>query len=187
MIEPTELRTDHLLLRPWSLGDLEGFFAYNKDVEMARYLPHTPQPYKRSDAEEFVASRVLSPWETNPSFAIVMDSTVIGRIRLTIDVADEIAELGYHIARAHWGKGLATEAAYAVVGLGFGKYQLQKVYASTDLRNRGAWRVMEKLGMIREGVARRHGKGRGSGRTDTVHYGILRERWEAVWCEANRT
>ena len=128
---------------------------------MARYLPHKPQPYKRSDAEEFVAGRVLSPWETNPSFAIVIDSTVVGRVRLKIDVADEIAELGYLIARAHWGKGLATEAASAVVGLGFREWQLQKVYASTDLRNRASWRVLEKLGMTREGVSRSHRKGRG--------------------------
>ena len=146
MIEPTELRTDRLLLRPWSLGDLEGFFAYNKDIEMARYLPHTPQPYKRSDAEEFVASRVLSPWETNPSFAIVMDSTVIGRIRLTIDVADEIAELGYHIARAHWGKGWRRKrpTPSSVLVLGSTSYKRSMPAPTLGIGERGElWRSLE--------------------------------------------
>ena len=147
---------------------------------MARYLPQRPLPYTRSDAEKFVAERVSSPWDTNPSFAIVMDSTVIGHVRLKIDLRKEIAELGFDISRAQWGKGLATEAAYPVVGLGFGKYELQKVWAGSDLRNRGSWRVMEKLGMTHEGVSRSASIGRDGVRTDIVHYGILRQEWEAA-------
>ena len=180
MAEPIELRTERLLLRPWSLGDVEDVLAYNQDWEMARYLWERPQPYKRSDAEDFVAGRVSTSWDTNPSFAVVMDSTVMGHVRLKIDVAKEIAELGFDIATAHWGKGLATEAAYPVVGLGFGKYQLRKVWAGADLRNRGSWRVMEKIGMTHEGVSRSASIGRGGERVDTVFYGILREEWEVA-------
>lgn len=147
---------------------------------MGRYLPQIPQPYKRSDAEKFIARRVLSPWETNPSLAIVMDSTVIGHVRLKINVASERAELGSDIAAAYWGKGLATEASDAVLGLGFGDFKLQKVFAGADLRNRRSWRVVERLGMTREGLSRGSSRGRCGERTDTVYYGMLRKEWEAA-------
>ncbi len=178
MAEPSELKTDRLLLRAWSAGDVDDFLAYSKDDEMARFIPGVPKPYARRDAEQYVAKRILRSWETHPSFAMALDSTVVGGIGLSIDVANEVAELHYGIGRAHWGKGLTTEAARAIVAFGFENYGLEKIFAVADLRNRRSWRVMEKVGMTREGILRSHTNVR-DGRSDDVHYGILREEWEA--------
>ncbi len=172
-----ELRTERLLLRPYSLADVEDILAYCDDEEWARYL-NVPAPYTRRDAEVFIARAVLSDRGTSPRFAITLDRKVVGDIILAIDVSREIAELGYSIARDHWGKGLATEAARAVIDWAFQTQALAKVFVVTDSRNRQSWRVLEKLGMKREGVLRSNRKLRGE-RVDDILYGLLREDWES--------
>ena len=175
--EPVELTTQRLLLRPFRLGDVEDVFEYADDPELARYFPTIPIPYVRRDAEEFLAEAVLAPWETQPIFAIELDSKVIGGVSVKIDVQNETGELGYAIGRSHWGQGLVPEAGTAVVDWVFQEFGLAKVHARADLRNVGSQRVMEKVGMTREGVLRSHEKRRGV-RVDYVYYGLLREEWE---------
>ena len=179
MTEPVEMITKRLLLRPFKLGDAVDVFAYASDPEWARYLP-VPQPYELQHAEQFVAQRVLAPWDTNPGWALVLSGKVIGGIGLRINLQHETGELGYSLAREHWGQGLVPEATRAVVHWGFKDRGLAKVFARADGRNRNSQRVMEKLGMTREGLLRSHVKGR-SGRAgeriDDVYYGLLRDEW----------
>ena len=181
MSEPAkgvELRTERLLLRPFRLDDVDDVFAYAKDLEWAQYLGgHIPQPYTRRDAEEFVAHSVLASWDTNPDFAVELDGRVGGGVGLDVKQTDAIAELGYAIARPLWGKGLMPEAARAAVDWGFEWLGLAKVYAMVDVRNARSLRVMEKLGMAREGVLRSHASVRGN-RIDVAAYGLVREDWE---------
>ena len=174
--ERVELRTDRLLLRPFDFRDVDDVFGYASEPEFARYLP-IPQPYTRDNAVEFVAGRVLAEWSTRPAFAMVFEEHVVGGIGLRIDDRNQRAELGYALARLHWGKGLTFEAAWSVVDWGFERYSLHKVYARADLRNRQSWRVMEKLGMAREGVLRGHNKLRDE-HVDDVYYGVIRREWE---------
>ena len=75
-----------------------------------------------------------------------------------------------------------TEAATAIVDWGFRELGLAKVYGNSDLRHVASWRVMEKIGMTREGVLRSHRRAR-EGRSDRVYYGILREDWEAAYAD----
>ena len=177
MTEGIELNTERLLLRPFRLADVDDAFSVASEPEWARYLPLVPQPYSRQDAEEFVARQLLLSWDTNPGWAIVMKSRVVGSIALGVDVQNESGELNYAIRRDQWGKGLMAEAARAVMEWGFKERGVAKIFATADLRNRQSWRVMEKLGMSREGLLRSHFKAR-EGRSDSLHYGILREEWE---------
>lgn len=178
MIEPTDLHTERLLLRPYSLADVDDVYTYAKDETWGRFLP-VPVPYNYHDAEEFIAKAVLKPWDKVPGFAIVLNGKVIGGIGLSVNKDIAISMLGYSIARQHWGKGLMTEAAQAVTNWGFETFDLAKVYAYADVRNTGSWRVMEKLGMTREGQLRSHGVTHGE-RCDFYYYGILRDEWNAV-------
>jgi ribosomal-protein-alanine N-acetyltransferase len=177
-VGPAELRTERLLLRPFRFEDLEDVLGYAADEEWSRYLFAIPQPYTRRNGREFVARAVLTDWEREPMFAIVLDGKVIGGVNLRVDKAHELAELGYSIAREHWGKGLVAEAGRALIGWAFPAYDLRKIFARADANNRGSWRVMEKLGMTREGLLREHRLVRGE-RGDEVIYGLLREEWEA--------
>ena len=73
---------------------------------------------------------------------------------------------------------MVPEAAQAVIDWGFPHYGVAKIYAVADLRNTQSHRVMEKVGMTREGVLRSHSKARTGERASDVYCGILREEWE---------
>ena len=173
-----EMRTERLLLRPFRLTDVDDVYAYASDPQWGRFLP-VPDPYLRKHAEEFVARTVIEPYDM-PTFAITLEDSVIGGINVRVDVAKKTAEMGYSISRMHWGKGLMVEAATAVIDWAFSEFELFKVGARADLENRQSWRVMEKLGMTREGVLRSATASLANPcrREDTVHYGVLREEWE---------
>ena len=113
-MEPTELRTERLLLRPWRLSDLDDVLTYATDEEWARYLP-VPQPYLRRDGEEFVARVIRTPWETRPIFAIQFEERVVGGFNLHVRPELWIAELAYSISKDLWGQGLIPEAARAII------------------------------------------------------------------------
>ncbi len=174
MREGIELSTERLLLRPIRLTDIAEVLDYSIDDEWSRHF----NPSTVEDVEDFVAQNVLAPWAESPRFSIVVDSKVIGGLGLTIDKKHKIAELAYSMAKEHWGKGIMTEAARGVVRWGFEELGLAKIYSHADVLNVGSWRVMEKLGMTREGLFRGHSLARGV-RQDDVYYGLLREDWEA--------
>jgi len=134
-------------LRPFRSSDVADSLAYRDDREFARFLPHIPQPFTRQDAEEFVTRNMTEPWDTLPTFAVVLDDRVIGTVNLEIDAAKRSAMIGYAIARVHWGRGLTTEAATTVVDWAFAEHDLVEIWASTQVDNSRSRRVMEKLGM----------------------------------------
>ena len=169
---PAELRTERLLLRPFRSDDVGDVLAYASDPEWNRYLG-LPQPYTRRSAEEFVATSILADHETRPSWAIVHEGRVSGGLGLTSRSAGT-AELGYSLARPLWGRGLTTEAAGAVVTHGFESYGLARIYAFADIRNEASWRVMEKVGMRREGLLRSNRLVAGE-RIDDVLYAVLND------------
>ena len=144
-----ELRTARLLLRPFQPADVDDSLAYRNDPEFAKYLPHIPQPFTRADAEAFVRQNIEEPWDELPTFAIVLDDHVIGTVNFTINAAKRTAMLGYAIARAHWRRGIATEAARAAIEWAFATHDLVEIWASTRVDNVGSQRLMERLGMTR--------------------------------------
>jgi [ribosomal protein S5]-alanine N-acetyltransferase len=98
---------------------------------------------------------------------------------LDVDRNNVTAALGYGVSRACWGRGVASEAARAAVNYGFEAFGLAKVWARADPRNGASVRVLEKLGMVREGLLRGHLIVRGE-RVDRVYYGIMRSEWKAA-------
>ena len=172
------IKTDRLILRVFSLVDVEDVLLYASDPEWARFLP-VPQPYTRADAEKFVAGQVLQDRKTRASWAIEYAGSVIGGINIGFNFDNRVGEMGYSIARRFWGKGLITEAAGAVIDESFSAYpDLNRIRACADERNMGSLRVMEKLGMVREGVLRQDIYLRGEFK-NMVWCGLLRDEWEA--------
>lgn len=175
---PEVIQTERLRLRPWALGDAEDVYGYAQDEEWSRYLRFLPSPYERRHAHEFVARQILLDPFTHPVWAITLEGSVIGGINLRLHFENLLGDLGYSIARAHWSRGYTTEAAGAVVAAAFSTHpDLNRIRAMADLRNGASQRVMEKIGMSREGVLRQNRIERGEP-VDEVWFGILRSEWE---------
>ncbi len=122
MTAPTVLHTERLLLRPFQDSDVEDALSYRDDPEFARFLPHIPQPFTRRDAEAFVALSMSQPWERSPTFAVVLDGTLIGTVNFKVEADTRTAMIGYAIGRAWWGQGLAPEAARAAITWGIDRF-----------------------------------------------------------------
>jgi RimJ/RimL family protein N-acetyltransferase len=174
---PEEMATERLRLRPFTLEDVDEVMVYGTDPEWAKYLP-VPQPYERRHAGEFLASQLLLDREVDCSWAIERAGIVIGGISIGFDFDNRVGELGYSIAPAHWGQGLATEAAGAIIDVAFEAYpELNRIRANADARNLASLRVMEKVGMVREGVLLQNRWVRGEP-VDEAWCGLLRSTWE---------
>ena len=72
------------------------------------------------------------------------------------------AEIGYDLARAHWGRGLMVEALEPIIDFGFTRMALNRIEADATVGNHASSRVLEKLGFHREGLLRQRGYWKGS-------------------------
>ena len=154
-------RSRRLLLRPVWPEDWQGVLEGIADEGVVRNLASAPWPYHESDARDFTAR----PTEPQfPRFLITRacDAQVVGCIGIDRnDAFADSVELGYWIARPHWGQGFATEAGLAVLAiartLGHGR-----VVAMHFLDNPASGRVLEKLGFAPTGATSlRHSCARG--------------------------
>jgi RimJ/RimL family protein N-acetyltransferase len=146
-----ELVTLRLRLRQWRTEDLEPFAALNADPEVMRYFPATLDR-RQSDAlaeREAIAigSRGWGLWAVE----VVDEAPFIGFVGLAEPSFQAhftpAVEVGWRLAREHWGKGYATEAAREALRFGFDELGLEEIVSFTTVYNRPSRRVMERLGM----------------------------------------
>jgi RimJ/RimL family protein N-acetyltransferase len=123
--------------------------------------------------------------ETNVVYAITgaPPGTLLGAIGLRVDMEHNRAELGYWLGHPYWRNGYTTEAAAAMLRYAFEDLRLRRVHARHFAINPASGRVMQKIGMAREGVMRQHFVKWGRP-VDVVFYGILAEEWRATRKEA---
>jgi RimJ/RimL family protein N-acetyltransferase/predicted acetyltransferase len=181
MTQPVALETPRLVLRELRDEDAPAIHAYASDTEVVRHLdwgPNTPE-----DTAAFVAMaqavRDAVP-RTAYHLAVTLKTAghLIGGCRIEIrNAASGAGDLGYVLGRLHWGQGYATEAARAVVGFGFESLALHRIWATCDVRNEASARVLEKLGMKREGHLRHDVRRKGEWR-DSYLYGLLAPEWQ---------
>jgi [ribosomal protein S5]-alanine N-acetyltransferase len=153
---PDELfRTTRLSLRRVTLADAEAIFAtYAQDLDVTRYVVWQPHRHV-GETREFL-QRCVGGWKDGSEFtwAICLpDNTLIGTMALRIDGFK--AQAGYGLARPFWGQGYATEALQAIVDWGMQQAAIYRFWAVCDCENPASARVMEKVGMTREGILRR--------------------------------
>lgn len=180
MIQRPTLHTDRLLLRPFTSADAKDVQRLAGDKAIADTTLNIPHPYLDGVAEEWIATH-QSGFEARKvvNFAVVSRDTgeLFGCASLiNLSARYERAELGYWIGRPYWNKGYCTEAARAVVEYGFSVLELRRIYARFLKRNPASGRVMEKIGMLREGCLREHAK-KQEQFEDIVLYGVLKSEW----------
>lgn len=182
------LYTKRLIIRPLAVSDAEDMFEYaqtNLVGPKAGWAPHI----NLNETINILRNMVLfKPQYELGNWAIVDRSSnkMIGTIELYNYVPGFKAELGYALNPLYWGKGLVTEAAFKVLDYGFNVLELKRIEAATFLDNFQSQRVCEKIGMIKEGVAR-NGYIRYDGIIfDKVMFGITVEEYRTFIEENNK-
>ena len=152
MAAPT-LATGRLVLRQLRHDDAEALFPVLSDAEVMTWWssgPHATvdetRDYLRFNAAE---------GEGHLCWAITLagDDTALGWVIL-IERREGVAEVGYILARGHWGRGIAREAVKEIIDFGFEHLSLRRIYADTDPDNSGSIALLERLGFQREGRLR---------------------------------
>jgi [ribosomal protein S5]-alanine N-acetyltransferase len=173
------LRTERLVLRPFAMSDADAVTALAGAREVAATTLLIPHPYQKSDAEKWIAGHEAEfASGAGADFAIVVrDGPVVGAIGLRLSKEHNRADLGYWIGVRFWGCGYATEAGREILRYGFLDRGMERLTAHHFATNPASGRVIEKLGLKKEGVFPRHVRKWGE-YVDCVMFGVLREDWE---------
>ncbi|AWH75034.1 GNAT family N-acetyltransferase [Dokdonia sp. Dokd-P16] len=153
------LTTQRITLRPITIADLDV-------IHNLHSLPETDAYNALGIPESITATKaIITPWIadnnqeniTNHTLAMVRseDQKFIGLYGLKIDSPKyQRAEIWYKIHRDYWNNGYATEATLAILDFSFDTLHLHRVTAGCAVQNIGSYKVLEKVGMTREGRCR---------------------------------
>jgi aminoglycoside 6'-N-acetyltransferase len=177
------LVTQRLTIRRFRPEDAAAFAAYRSDPEIARYQGWTT-PFTLVQARRFIAELAASHPDTPGGwfqFAVTesVSGELLGDVAAGTDGDDpRLAEVGFTFARAHQGRGYATEALTAVLDhllRGRGKH---RVSATCDARNAASVALLERVGMRREAHHLQNAWWHGEW-TDEYVYAVLADEWRA--------
>jgi RimJ/RimL family protein N-acetyltransferase len=169
------LRTERLVLRPFEPRDSDAFIdAWADDGYTSMLLSDT---MNAAEVAEMVRRRSQPGDSHFVGLVVEHDGEVVGDSILILQGTGlSEGEIGWTILPQHAGRGYATEAARAVLRLGFEHYGLRRIVANLDARNDRSAALCERLGMRRE--THRLGDFWSKGRwTDSYEYALLREEW----------
>jgi RimJ/RimL family protein N-acetyltransferase len=155
------LETERLLLRTWVLEDAEEAFGFYADPEVMRFLGDGKPFADVEVVRERIALRTAHQEQHGYSlWAAVEKETgrLVGACGLYRLEGGPEVEVGYHLARAVWGKGYATEGASACLQYGFQRVGLERIVGVVDPNNHASRRVLEKIGLRFEKMARHYNR-----------------------------
>lgn len=142
------LKTNRLILRELkpTQQDYQAIFSIMSDEEVNKYLPWFPLK-SINGAKEFYNKRILPEYEKKSGyyFAVCMkeDNIPIGYVSVS---GESSHDFGYGLKKAHWNKGIVTEASNRIIGLLKSK-GWKYIMATHDVHNGASGKVMQKLGM----------------------------------------
>jgi RimJ/RimL family protein N-acetyltransferase len=142
------LETERLYLRQWVFADWKRFKPLATDPRVLKYIG-TGEPWSDEKIQEFVRRGIEAAhsrgWLLWPVIHRA-DGVLIGFCGFGAGFLPHV-EIGWRLLPDYWGRGLATEAAQAVLGYGFGRFGFDRVISVAQPANRPSIRVMEKIGM----------------------------------------
>jgi ribosomal-protein-alanine N-acetyltransferase len=147
------LESERLLFRAHEPADLDAFCEMEADPEVRRYVGGAPR--LRAEAERRFQEGLKKPisnrmamWATiyKPEGRYIGRCGVYPHFESAGHVVAGEGSLGFYLARAYWGRGLATEAGRAFVNFGFEELRLSRIVTAVEVGNDASVRVLEKLG-----------------------------------------
>lgn len=171
-----------LQLRWLEADDLEDLYAVFSDPDVMRFWSHAAWPHR--DEASIYLEAIQRGFEQGSLFqwgiALRGDNRVIGTVTLyAIDHAQGRAEIGFALARGHWGRRYAREALTVLLEHAFGTLGLRRIEADVDPRNQPSLRTLEAIGFRREGYLRQRWQVAGE-MQDSVIMGLLASDWAAA-------
>lgn len=175
------LKTERLVLRHIEEADAAALFGIYSDPESMRYWSSPPWQ-ELAQAQAHVAM-TLAGYADGSIFTmgLTLPATgeLIGVCRLHhFNSQNRRCEMGYILARAHWGKGYMQEAIAATISHGFQAFGLHRIEADVDPRNTASAVLLKRLHFVHEGHLRQRWIVDGE-ICDTDFFGLLRADWEA--------
>ena len=178
------LVTERLVLRPFTRGDVDAVHAYRRREDVARYLFDVP--LSREECALAIQQRIGQVTLEAEGDKVVLavdlatNGALIGEVSLIWRSVDaRQGEVGWIFDPEYQGQGYATEAANAMLDLGFGPGDMHRISARCDVRNQASWRLMERIGMRREAHFREHAIFKSQWDEEFV-YAILWREWQAM-------
>ncbi|WP_020395009.1 GNAT family N-acetyltransferase [Thiolinea disciformis] len=148
------IQTQRLILRPWQTRDHLAFAELNADPEVMRFFPKTLSSQESASLLEYIDNHLTSHGWGIWAVELKQTQSFIGCVGLhktsaTLPFPPSI-EILWRLAKDYWGFGYATEAARAVMSVGFDSLSLAEIIAFTALVNKPSQAVMERLAMQRD-------------------------------------
>lgn len=168
-----ELVTKRLVLRELTAEDIDAVHAFASDPDVVEHMDWGPNSLEetRRALEAFARDLDVHP-RIRYNLAMAEPARPpFGAVSLTRSDQHH-AELGFVLRRDRWGQGFATEAAVAMLSFAFGALGLHRVQATCRPENAASYRVLEKIGMSREGHLREHILIRGSWRDSLLYAAV---------------
>ncbi len=157
------LTTERLVLREVADRDGDAVFEMESDPVAMRYWSRPPMREIAEARASIERAKGYHAARTGLRWTITLHAKeqALGHVGVfNFDEQSGRADIGYGLARRHWGQGFMHEALIAVIGYAFGPLGLRRLEADIDPRNEASLRALERLGFAREG--------------------LLRERWQVV-------
>jgi len=174
LLQNSVLESDRLILRPFSMDDVDDVYQYASDDIVTKYL--TWPSHKSLAQTEKVVKEFYMGRAGIYAIELKAEHKCIGCIELRLCPEHDKASFGYVLNRKYWNRGYMTEALKLILELSFNKLGLNRVEATHYAGNEASGRVMEKCGMKFEGKGLKEVKVKGIYH-DVIHYGILKDDW----------
>lgn len=170
------INTERLLIRKFKEEDWHKVYEYTSNPVVMKYIPEGV--LTEEEAKSFVSK---NSGETAEKFPVIFleKNELIGHIEFHPYFGNHTYEIGWVFNPKYFNKGYASEAAKAVLKYGFEEMKLHRVIATCQPENPASYRVMEKIGMRREGYHKKcipHG----NEWWDEYYYAILEDEWNRV-------
>ena len=177
------VRTHRLLLRPLTARDVDGLLAYRSRPDVCRYVPFEPMDGRT------IEERLATMWATTALTDEGQALTLGVELASTGELAGDVVlfwrsrehlggEIGYVLNPEFAGHGYATEAARALLRLGFEELGLHRIIARLDERNNASANVARRLGMRQEARLVHNELFKGEWSTE-LDFAMLAEEWPA--------
>ncbi|MEY9978716.1 GNAT family N-acetyltransferase [Lysinibacillus sp. RC79] len=167
------IKMNRLLIREFEVQDWLAVYEYTSNPNVMRYIPEGV--FNEAQAKKFVSE---NSGEKAKYFPIILlnENIVIGHIVFHQYFGDHTYEIGWVLNPNYFNNGYASEAAKAVLDYGFKEMKLHRIIATCQPENIPSYKVMEKIGMRREGYFKKcipHN----DDWWDEYYYAVLDEEW----------